>query len=500
MTVILTGTALTRGEVVRVARADEPVALDAGARAVMDRTHAIVRTALADGRPIYGTTTAVGVLKRVGVDPADAAGYSSWMLRHHLVGQGPPASRDVVRATILRLANHVAQGSAGVRPELADLLVEALNSGVTPIVHTIGSVGQADLAPLAELAVALVGDTALEPGEGTALLDNNAFSTGWAALAVEDAETLLDALDVAGAVSLDGFAANPTLIHPAIGDARPYPGIRVTLRRLSALLEGGAIHDPGVARNLQDPLTFRNLPQVHGAVRDVLAHMDAVLAVELNANQGNPIVVAEEGRVVSVANFEILPLAAALDYLRTVLASALTTATERIVKSLYPLWSGLPTGLAPDGGTAHAGLTYLSLAAQSLAVEARLLAQPVSFELVSSSHAEGIEDRTTMAPLAARRLAEMTAIGGTIVAIELAVGAQALELRGHRPGAGTGRALAAVRAHVPFLRMDDHVPDVSALADAVRSGEIARAAFEAGAGAGRRIPTTDPGTGDVDGA
>jgi histidine ammonia-lyase len=264
---------------------------------------------------------------------------------------------------------------------------------------------------------------------------------------------------------------------------------------LADLLDGSAIHEPGVARNLQDPLSFRNLPQVQGACRDVVAHVDAVLAVELNASQGNPIVVTEQRRVVSVANFEILPLAAALDYLRIVLATALTTATERIVKSMYAPWTGLPTGLAPVGGTAHAGLTYLSLAAQSLAVEARLLAQPVSFELVSTAHAEGIEDRTTMAPLAARRLAEMTDLGATIVAIELAVGAQAVELRGLRPGSGTKRAVAAVRRYVPFLTMDGQVPDVSALAAAVRVGEVARAALGA-----MDAPSTPRGNPDVDGS
>ena len=477
MTVVLTGQDLDRDQVVRVARGGEPVALDLGARAAMNRSHAVVLASIAAGSPIYGTTTAVGVLKRVGVAPEDAAGYSSWMLAHHLVGQGPLAPDDVVRATMLRLANHIAEASPGVRPELADRLIAALNAGETPAVHTIGSVGQADLAPLAELSVALFGTTALEPGEGTALMDNNAFSTAWAALAIADATSLLDAMDVAGAVSLDGFAANPTMIHPAIGRVRPYPGLVATLARLAELLDGSAIHESGVARNLQDPLSFRNLPQVQAACRDALAHVDGVLALELNANQGNPIVVADEDRVVSVANFEILPLAAALDYLRVVLASALSVATERIVKSLYGPWSGLPTGLAPEGGTAHAGLTYLSLAAQSLAVEARLLAAPVSFELASSSHAEGIEDRTTMAPLAARRLAEMVELGGTIAAIELAVGAQAIELRGLRPGRGTRRAVAAVRTHVPFLAMDDHVPDVGSLAAAVRAGEITRAAF-----------------------
>src|SRR5206468_690746 len=249
-----------------------------------------------------------------------------------------------------------------------------------------------------------------------------------------------------------------------IGAVRPYPGIRTTLYHLAALLDGSAIHEPGIARNLQDPLSFRNLPQIQGACRDALDHVKDVLAIELNANQGNPIVVPEEDRVISVANFEILPLAAALDYLRIALATALGVAAERVVKSLYTPWSGLPTGLAPDGDTAHAGLTYFSLAAQSLAVESRLLASPVSYELASTAHAEGIEDRTTMAPLAARRLAEMVELGSTIVAIELVVGAQAVELRGHRAGAGTARAVAAVRRHIRFLSMDVQVPDVDGLA------------------------------------
>jgi histidine ammonia-lyase len=473
MTVVLTGGDLTRDEVLRVAREQEGVELAAAARERMDRTHAVVLDAIAGGASVYGTTTAVGVLKRVGVPATDGAAYSSWMLAHHLVGQGADAPRDVVRATILRLANHLAEGSPGVRPVVAERLVAALNDGETPRVHVTGSVGSADLAPLSELAVGLFATTELEPGEGTALLDNNAFATAWAALALSDAIALVDHLEVAGAVSLDGFAANPTLFHPAIGEVRPYPGLRVSLVRLGRLLAGSAIHDPGVARNLQDPLSFRNLPQILGAARDALAHAGDVVAVELNANQGNPIVVAAEERLVSVANFEIVPLAAVLDYVRVVLASVLGAASERITKLLFPLWSGLPTGLVPEPGTAEAGLTYLSLAAQSLAVEARLLAQPVSFELVSTSHAEGIEDRTTNAPLAARRLAEQVELGTRIVAIELAVGAQAVELRGLRPGAGTVEAIAVVRRHVPFLGMGEHVPDVGPLAEAIRDGALA---------------------------
>jgi histidine ammonia-lyase len=176
----------------------------------------------------------------------------------------------------------------------------------------------------------------------------------------------------------------------------------------------------------------------------------------------------------------------------TVLLTGHDLDREQVVRVARGGERGLPTGLAPVAGTAHAGLTYLSLAAQSLSVEARLLAAPVSFELASTAHAEGIEDRTTMAPLAARRLAEMVELGGTIVAIELAVGAQAVELRGHRPGVGTRRAVAAVRQHVSSLGMGDQVPDVDGLAEAVRKGEISRAAFGDARDAGSR------GNGDVD--
>jgi histidine ammonia-lyase len=255
---------------------------------------------------------------------------------------------------------------------------------------------------------------------------------------------------------------------------RPYPGLRRTLARLAALLDGSALFEPSTPRALQDPLTFRNLPQIQGACRDVLDHVDAQLAIELNASQGNPIVIAEEERVVSVANFEILPLVVALDYLRAALATALTSSTERVVKTLGAPWSGLPTGLVPVPDTSEAGLTYLSLAAQSLAVEARLLAQPVSFAFSSTAHAEGIEDRTTMAPLAARQTAEMAALGGAIVAIELAVAAQAVQRRGLRQGRLTARALALIRRHVPYLESGDHVADVEPLVNEVRSGGFGR--------------------------
>ncbi|MEJ7747676.1 MAG: aromatic amino acid lyase [Candidatus Limnocylindrales bacterium] len=480
MTLRLTGRTLDREGVIRVARQAEPVVLDDEARTRMRRSRSTVASALARGDRIYGLTTAVGVLKRVAIGADGAGPYSNQMLRFHTVGQGPDAPPELVRATLLRLANHFAEGSTGVRPLLAEVLVECLNNGRLPRIRSLGSIGQADLAPLADLAVGVFSDVELEPGEGLALLGNNAFSTAWAALAVNDATALIDVLEIAGALSLEGLAAVPAMLHPAIGRVRPYPGLQRSLARLGWLLEGSDLWLLADPPQLQDPLTFRTLPQVLGACRDALAHVDGVLAIELNASQGNPIVLDDEERVISVANFDVLPLAAALDYLRIVLASVLSASAERSVKLLQAPVTGLATGLAARAGTLDPGLTYLGIAVQALAAEARLLAGPVSFELTSTSHAEGVEDRATMAPLGARRLADAVDLGRRIAAIELTVAAQAVDVRGMRSGAGTGRAQAAIRAWVPFLVAGDPVPDVEPLVAAIADGRLIAAVGDPG--------------------
>jgi histidine ammonia-lyase len=475
VSVVLTGNDLARDDMVRVARRGETVHLDETALARMRAAREVVDERLAAGDSIYGGTTALGVLKRASVNLAEAGAFSGRVIGQHRIAQGDAAPPDVVRATMLRLANGFAAGHPGVRPALAERLVDALNSGRTPLVRILGSVGQSDLGPMADLAAGLFEGEPLEAGEGLALVSSNAFSTASAALAVADAAALIDTMELSGACSLEALGANPNLLHVAIGDARPYPGVRESLSNLRSLLAGSSILMAERARSLQDPLSFRTMPQVLGACRDALTHVDGQLAIELNASQGNPIVVMAERRVVSVANFEILPIAAALDYLRIVLASALGSAAERCVKLLETPWSGLPTGLTPSGDPADPGLSYLGIAAQSIAAEARLLAAPVSFELVSTAHAEGIEDRTSLAPLAARRLAEMTSLGARVVAIELTVATQATELRGTTPcGAGTSWASSVVRESVPFLAAGGLVPDVEPLATAVRLGELSR--------------------------
>jgi histidine ammonia-lyase len=471
VTVVLTGNDLRLDEVVAVARDGEPVELAPEAIVRMRESRAIVKRALDRGDVVYGFTTGVASRKRVRIEPADVEEFNRRLIQSHRVGQGAEAPADVVRATMLRMANGFATGTTGSGPDLAERLVTALNGKETPQVHLLGSVGQSDLAPNADIAHHLFRDTPLAAGEGLALVNNNAFSTGFAALAIADTGRLLDALHIAGALDLEAFGANLTIIHPAVAETRPYPGLRASLERLTQLLDGSALWSPGAARNLQDPLTFRGLPQVLGMLWDALEFVRAQLAVELNAANANPLVIVKEERVVSVSNLEVVPLAVALDFLRIALAPALTSANERLMKLLQGPFSGLPDGLAARAGLHEDGLAEFGNAGHALTAEARLLAQPVAFELASSTQAEGIEDRMTLAPLAARRLAEMVELGERIVTIELVVAAQAVELRDPPAlGVGTRRAFELIRERVPFTAEGATLPsDLEPIRQLVRS-------------------------------
>jgi histidine ammonia-lyase len=463
VTVVLSGSGLSIGDLVRIARAAAPVELEDAAIVRMRMGRAVVERALERGDAVYGLTTGVGVRKRERRVP-DASSERA-LIAEHRVASGPLAPPDVARATMLVLANHYALGFAGVRPELAAHLVASLEDGRTPSIRTQGSIGQADLAPMADLAWAVLAELDPAPGEGLALLSSNAFSTAWAALALHDADALLAASELAGAAALDAFGANLGMLDPAVAGSRPVPGLAPTLERLRGWMKGSRLDDATRARELQDPLSFRSLPQVLGAVRDVIDGAVERITAELNASQGNPIVVADEERIVSVANFDALPIALAMDAARAAIASALTSSAERTAKLLDTAWSGLPTGLGSDGGSG--GLSMLGVAVQSLVTEARLLAAPVSFELATTTLAEGIEDRTVPSVLAARRLSEMTDLGRRIVAAELAVSARAIRIRGEHPvGAGAETALALVDRHASSALGGDP-PDLQPLADAL---------------------------------
>jgi len=478
MTVLLDGAHLSLQDVVAVAVGNEAVALAAGTRERMQAHRDVVSETLVRGERVYGLTTGVAERKRVSLAVGDQARFNRALLRNHRLAQGPRASAPAVRATMLVLANEFASGICGVRPELADLIIRALSEQVVPEMRTLGSVGQADLGPLADLADWLVDWSGFElaENEGLALIDGNAYSTACSALGTAQLEQLLDAMDLAAALDFEAYVANVNCLHGIVAESRRSPGVGTSLSNVRRALEASFLWEKGAARNLQDPLTFRCVPQVHGAARDAAAYTRQMVERELNSSQGNPVVSLSERAVISVGNFDVVAMSAAVDLARIGVAPAITSCAERCVKLHQSPLSGLPAGLSARSESGDDGLAELAVAAQSFAAEARLLAQPVSYELVSSTKAEGIEDRTTMAPLSARRLEEMVGLASRVVAVELTVAAQAVELRGLEPlGRGTGAAHDLVRSYVqPTSAALVFPADLEPLVEAVRGGDLSK--------------------------
>ena len=460
--------AVTIGDVVRVATGQTEAVLDGAAHQRMSVSRGVIERVLERGESVYGLTTGVGPQNTIGVGPAEQADFNRLMILAHCVGHGDPSPASFVRAAMFVRAHGLALGGAGVRPSVVETLLAALNAGVHPAVHLIGSVGQSDLSPMAEIARCLIGagpdgdlmaDAGLDPlvlapREALALISSNAFSVGIGALAVDRARAALQALELSAALAFEGFAGNVSALDPAVATLRPHEGIATAIARLRELLAGGALLG-GVSppRNLQDPLCFRTVPQTHATAHHALSHALELVQTELGCAADNPAVLADQERVFSNGNHDATQITAGLDYARLGLAQAITIANERIQKLLDSRFSGLPSGLRARDDLAEDGLAVVGHGSTALVAECRLLAAPVSLEQTSSSLAEGIEDRVTLAPLAARRLYEMAGHTLRLAAVELVCAAQAVDLRGHQSqlGHATAAAYSTVREHIPFL-------------------------------------------------
>jgi histidine ammonia-lyase len=357
---ILTGEGLTVDDVVAVARNGRAVALSVEATSRLEQASALAGELAAGEAAVYGLTTGVGALRGVPQSADDADRFNRVTIQSHRTSHGPPLPGEVGRAAMLHRVNTLCRGRSMVRPAVAQAFVDALNDGVAPRLRAIGSVGQSDLPVMAELISLLQQrGLVLARGEALSLLNGNALSVGLGALAMADAARLLDAYDVVGACSLEAFAGNPSPLHPQVTDARPYAGLAISLERMRDLLEGSVIWQPGAARNLQDPLSFRTIPQVLGAARDALGFARSQLEIELNASGDNPMAVPSDGLFISVGNFDITPVAAATDFLRLALAQVMTASCERVQKQISGSFSGISTGLrstdTPDDALALVG-------------------------------------------------------------------------------------------------------------------------------------------------
>jgi histidine ammonia-lyase len=469
---------LTLRDVIDVARFGRTARLAPDARERMTRSRDVVLAIAQRGDAVYGLTRGVGVRKRIVVDPFADPAYERSLVLDHRSGQGPPVDSEVVRATMLCLANNLARGYAGVRPELVERILARLDSEDLPTIRLYGATGQGDVVPLADLVFELFPGDELEAKEGLSLLNSNAFSTALACLALDEADRLLRVLVVAAALDLEAFRANLSTLDPAVPASRPYPGLAWAVEALRTALADSELWDAAAARNLQDPLSFRNAAPIVGSARELLAFALGQLAIELSSSQENPIVIADEQRTLAVPNYEFLPVAAALDVARIGLAPLLSTQLERLLKLLQAPLTGLTDGLGPPDDPRHSGLSEVTWTAQAIATEARLLADPVSVVTASSTQAEGLEDRITLAPLGARRLREMTSLGDRLAALALVVSCQAIELRGDVGlGPFARDVLGAVREFVPFLDVGRRLPDtLEPLISSIRAGTIARLA------------------------
>jgi histidine ammonia-lyase len=318
----------------------------------------------------------------------------------------------------------------------------------------------------------------LKAKEGLALISANGVTMGHGSLVLADAADLLDAFDITAALSLEAFGGNLSTIHPEAARMRPHPGQARAADRLRELLAGSYLWRIGAARNLQDPLSFRCVPQTHGACYDAHAYARGTMEVEINSASDNPLVLLEDQSIISVGNFDVVALAVAFDLLRVALAQIVQLANERIQKHLWSQFSGLPTGLAAHDG--DEGLRPLGYTSASLATEARVLANPVSLDY-RGQIAEGIEDHASMAPLGVRKTDELVWIARRMAALELTVATRAVDLRGRpRLGKGSGVAYSVARSFAAALP-EEGWPDLDSLTTTIADGDlVAKVAAEIG--------------------
>jgi histidine ammonia-lyase len=514
--IVLTGADLTIADVEAVARGRSPVTLDPDARGRMAESREVIERLVTAGEVVYGVTTGFGALASRVVPPADAARLQENLLMSHAAGVGEPLPREVVRAMLLLRANTLALGHSGCRPLIVDRLLEFLERGIHPIVPLYGSVGASgDLAPLAHLALPIIGrgrveldgqqvpalialrEVGIEPlileaKEGLALLNGTQLMSAIGALLLADADRLVRTASVAAAMSVEALLGTDVAFAAAYQLARPHPGqvaVATELRHLlrDSTLQKGHKSDP---HKVQDPYSLRCTPQVHGAVRDALDHLRRVLDIEMNSATDNPLVfveggvVAEDalatggGRVISGGNFHGEPIALALDFAKLALAE-LGAISERRTALLVDerLNGGLPAFLVAASGL-DSGMMLYQYTAAALASENKVLAHPASADSIPTSANQ--EDHVSMGSIAARHARTVLDHVERIVAVELLVATQGLDLRlgladvaGAQPGTGVAEARRRIREVVPHLDRDrEPGPDLAAATALVRDGAL----------------------------
>ena len=504
--VLLDGNSLTLDQLVAVAREAAAVAVAPAAMARVRASRAVVDAAARGEAPVYGVNTGFGSFAEVRIPAESLDALQVNLLRSHAAGVGEPLPDAVVRAMMALRANVLAKGYSGVRPDTLLALVELLNRGVLPVVPSRGSVGASgDLAPLAHLALVLIGEgeagvaggppeagaaalrraglvpLRLAPKEGLALINGTQASTALLGLALAGAERLARAADIAAALSIDGLQGSRRPFDPRIHAARGFAGQSASAANLAALTAGSAINAAHAdCGRVQDAYSMRCAAQVHGAAREAFRFAHEVFDVEANAATDNPMVFAAggdaaAGDIVSGGNFHGAPVGMAADLLCIGLAQLATISERRAERLVNPALSGLPAFLTRHGGL-QSGLMMAQVTAAALASELKTLAHPASVDTIPTSANK--EDHVSMSMAAGLKAARALELARQVVAVELLCGCQAIDLLAPlATSAPLARVHAAIRDRVPTLD-DDRPPsrDLTAIAELIASGELERAA------------------------
>ena len=477
-----------------------PVMLASSCRAGIRASADLVNRAAEGDAPVYGVNTGFGKLATTRIARGDLALLQLRLLRSHAVGVGDPLDERVVRLVLLLKAASLARGYSGVRGEVVDALVAMHNLGITPVIPCQGSVGASgDLAPLAHLALPLVGEgevfyqgqrvpaeqalqraglhpIALSAKEGLALINGTQVSTALAIDALLAADRLFEAAVIAGALTLDAARGSDGPFDPRIHAVRGQPGQIECAAAYRALMVGSEIRQSHLEDDdrVQDPYCLRCQPQVMGACLDQMRYATQVLVREANAVTDNPLVFAQEGQMLSGGNFHAEPVALVADALAVAIAEIGAIAERRIAMLVDTVVSRLPPFLTPEPGL-NSGFMIVHVTAAALASENKSLAHPASVDSLPTSANQ--EDHVSMATFAARRLQPMLKNTAHIVAIELLAAAQGIEfLRPLTSAPGLEGVLRLLRSVSPAMMQDRSLArDIEGVHHLVAAGDIGHA-------------------------
>jgi histidine ammonia-lyase len=488
------GKSLTLEELRQIVHREQSCELAAEARERVVAAHQVILDTLARGEAIYGVNTGFGDLARIHIPDDQLRTLQERLLMSHAAGVGEPLPDEAVRGMLLLRANTLARGHSGVRPELVELLLAMLDADLLPVVPAKGSVGASgDLAPLSHLALPLIGrgqvrlrgevvpaaaalrscglqPLELGPKEGLALINGTQGMTSLLALAALAARDLVRVADLVGALSADAVRGTDEPFDHRLHELRPHPGQVASAANLWHLLQGSEIresHREGDSR-VQDPYSIRCMPQVHGAARDLLSDVETKLAIEMNAVTDNPLVLTDDGKILSGGNFHGEPMALAADILALGLSELGSISERRIDKLTDSVFSGLSAFLTEDPGL-NSGFMMAQVTAAALASENKGLTHPASVDSIPTSAEK--EDHVSMGMGAALKLQQVVVNTRQILSIELLSAAQGIDLLRPLKSSESLEALhAAIRLRVPKWEEDrEMAPDLATAAEFLAS-------------------------------